>query len=774
MKKKLLVTLAMLSVCWAVNAQEWMKVHRSYDGESWTFPLEIDKMSQFEFSDDETELRGYALDKEGGEMIVPFDVEGLDSISFANDLADEEKGHDKYRVFTLYITTENGREIKDKEEWINCHFSLDGKGEYSDYSGTGRIKGRGNSSWLFYDKKPYKFKLDEKHKLLGMGKAKNWNLLSNYRDVTDMMNMFAFETARWMGLPHTVNSRFVEMFLNGDYVGVYQLTEKVEIGEKRVNIDKEEGVLMSFDKDDGPELSPDAADNFWSEVYDLPMCVKEPEDIPVEKLDSIKADFAVLERAVKAKDYAVVDSLMDIPSFIAILQLHEFLYNVEIDAPRSLYMYKDKGGKYVFGPVWDWDAAYDFDWADWTENHTYFSSYKELIYGRDPLNAGGANYSINKFFRDMFGSKEFVAQYKQAWEDVSDSIYTRNWAEIHKYIDEMNKGAYERDVKRWPLKYPYRGGNYDVQEEIGKMAKWLKNRKDYLDGVIADYPDADEQEEEATIAEPVVTTKDGAVYVRAEMDFYGGYNQEYKIKIDKTAVQELLGGVPEKLVPLNANGGVGQNTAAGLYGAWFDAKGNTADYNWGNVHVFIEGNDLYSWSFGCHPGNCAPGEKHVVAMQYQLGSKVVKVFVTFYIHPGEFNDDGSSDDAPVAEKKTINISAEMNFSGGYTQDGKIEVSKNEVETFLGGTPDKLVALNADGSVGQNTAAGRYGAWFDASGNTAEFNWGNVHAYIESNDLYSWAYGCHPHNCRKGDAHTVQMQYQRGSKTVDVMVTFTIK
>ena len=126
------------------------------------------------------------------------------------------------------------------------------------------------------------------------------------------------------------------------------------------------------------------------------------------------------------------------------------------------------------------------------------------------------------------------------------------------------------------------------------------------------------------------------------------------------------------------------------------------------------------------------------------------------------------------EKKTINISAEMNFSGGYTQDGKIEVSKNEVETFLGGTPDKLVALNADGSVGQNTAAGRYGAWFDAKGNTAEFNWGNVHAYIESNDLYSWAYGCHPHNCRKGDAHTVQMQYQRGSKTVDVMVTFTIK
>lgn len=608
-------------------------MHGNYGGESWTFPLQIDKMSQFDFSDDEKTLRGYALKEDGTEMLVPFNVEYLDSISFVNGLTDDEKGHNKYRVFTLYITTENGQEIADKYQWINCHFSLDGKGEYSNYSGTGRIRGRGNSSWTYYKKKPYKFKLDKKSKLLGMDKAKDWNLLSNYRDVTDMMNIFAFETARWMGMPHSIRSRFVEVFLNGEYVGVYQLTEKVEIDENRVDIDKVDGVLISFDLDDGPSLSPDATDNFWSSEYGLPMCVKEPEDLSAEKMDSIKAEFAVLEQAIKLRNYELVDSLMDIPSFISILQLHEFLYNVEIDAPRSLYMFKDKGGKYTFGPAWDWDAAYDFDWGNWTENHTYFSSYKELIYGKEPVTASGANYQINKFFRDMFGNKKFMTQYKKAWEQVSDSIYIRNWTEIQKYIAEMNNGAYERDVKKWPLVYPGGWGEYVIEDEIEKMSTWLRKRKTYLDGVIAEYPEEDV--ENLVIAKPTVKVENGAVQVKGTMEFAGGYGQSYKIEIDKNAVVELLGGEPSKLEPLNADGSIGSNTAAGKYGAWFNADGYTADFNWGNVHVYLESNDLYTWAYGCHPHNCRKGDTHTVRMQYQRGRKpnlkTVDVIVTFTI-----------------------------------------------------------------------------------------------------------------------------------------------
>lgn len=616
--------LAVVCACFTVQAQEWINIHSAYGGEVWTFPLKAEGGTSFGFSDNGNRLEAYVLRADGTEMTLPYNTAVLDSISFGFSLADEDKGHNKYRLFTLAIHTEEGADIADRETWVNCHFSLDGKGEYSNFSGTGRIRGRGNSSWLYYDKKPYKFKLDAKSKLLGLDKAKNWNLLSNYRDVTDMMNAYAFETARWMGMPFTNHSRFVEVFLNGDYIGVYQLTEKIEIGKGRVDIDPEEGVLMSLDLDDGPSLSPDATDNFWSEVYALPMCVKEPEDLSVERMDAIKADFAVLERAVQERDYQMVDSLMDIRSFISILQLHEFLYNVEIDAPRSLYMFKDKGGKYTFGPVWDWDAAYCFDWTDWTVNHSYFGSYKNLIYGTDPVMGTGASYAVNRFFCDMFGSKLFVEEYKRAWMQVSDSIYERNWGEVEKYADEMRKGAYQRDTDRWPLVYPARKNTYyDVEAELSNMSAWLQKRKDYLDKVIAAYP----SEETAVVGAPVVEYGEGEVKVNVKAEYVSGYEQSYRIALDASKIEAMLGGTPASLQPLNADGTVGSNTAAGRYGAWFDAQGNTNP--WSSGHVYIESDELYSWKYGCHPDNCFSGEKHTVRMQYRRGDWSVTVVVEF-------------------------------------------------------------------------------------------------------------------------------------------------
>lgn len=618
-----------LSMCWVAHAQDWMNVHRHYDGQDWTFPLQVEQFLQFDFSADGKTLRLVTKKADESDIVVPFSMEYLDSISFSPSLTDEEKGHNKYRVFTMNISTEDGAKIQTKDDWIDCHISIDGKGEYSNYSGTGRIRGRGNSSWLYYKKKPYKFKLDEKSKLLGLEKAKNWNLLSNYRDVTDMMNVFAFETAQWMGMPHTNHTRFVEVFLNEEYVGVYQLTEKIEIQKHRVDIDEERGLLLVLDQDDGPNLSPDTQDNFWSEVYNLPICVKEPEDLTAEQIDSIKEEFSIVENAIKQRDYEALNQLVDIPSFISILQLHEYVYNVEIDAPRSLYMYKDKGGKYTFGPVWDYDAAFDFDWNNWTENHTYFSDYKELIYGTDPLKATGAAYHINKFFRDMFGNSEFVAQYKQAWAAKSDSMFIHPWEETQKYIDEMkSSGAYRRDVEKWPLKNPdWWGGEYDVEEEIEKMSTWLQARKKYLDRVIAGYPEGGDPI--VVIAEPVVKVKEDAVEVTATIDFAGGYSQDYQIRLDQSEIEALLGGAPTALEPLNQDGSVGWNTAAGRYGAWFDAYGNTNE--WGRGHVYIESNELYKWSYGCHPANCAPGEQHTVSMQYRRRNKTIDVNVTFTI-----------------------------------------------------------------------------------------------------------------------------------------------
>ena len=129
------------------------------------------------------------------------------------------------------------------------------------------------------------------------------------------------------------------------------------------------------------------------------------------------------------------------------------------------------------------------------------------------------------------------------------------------------------------------------------------------------------------------------------------------------------------------------------------------------------------------------------------------------------------DPADMEVVKTITLTQACSYARGYQQNGRITVSQSEVETALGGAPTALVPLNVNGEEGSNTAAGTYGAWFDEKGNTGA--WAIGHVYIESNELYTWAYGCHPENCWYDETHTVTMQYQRGAKAVNVVVTFNI-
>lgn len=397
-----------------------------------------------------------------------------------------------HAVAVMDITTENGAPIKgkEKEDYVNCTISIDHPDDKWDYEGTGRIRGRGNSTWLWYDKKPYRIKLDEKASIVGLAAEKDWVLLANFRDPTHMMNTFVFELGRVMGLPYTNHSRYMEVNLNGEYIGLYQLTEQVEQGKNRVAVDDVEGVLIALDVDDGPEESRNSKDNFWSEVYQMPVCVKFPEDIDVT---GIKKDFAQLESAIlsirqnKGKPAAIkagmdkVRELLDVQSFIDFLIIQELIYNVELAAPRSMYMHKDKGGKWVMGPLWDFDAGFDFDWGTMTDGHHFFESYKEYVLGPDPIHHSGA-YWVPEFFTDIFRSDEFCEEFIARWEEISPLIMTEVWDNTEKYITAA-EDAMVRNSQRWPIYFP--SDSWPQQEisfatEIVNMYSWLSYRVDHL------------------------------------------------------------------------------------------------------------------------------------------------------------------------------------------------------------------------------------------------------------------------------------------------------
>ena len=477
---RLLVVLFFFCVGQNMSAQKSVHVYTNYEDTQWDFPIAMDEIEDVDFSG-----ASIVFNVTAGQG-VPFLRADIDSLKFEDEPLSETKK--PYKVFQLYLTTADGRTVASREEYKPCYLSLGAQGSFSNYSGSAHIRGRGNSSFLWYDKKPYRIKLDTKHKLLGLDKAKSWVLLANYRDVTDMMNTLVFEMGQWLQLPYTNHTRYVELLLNGKYQGLYQLTEQVQQGKNRVGVSNERGILISLDVDDGPGEKPYANDNFWSKVYRMPVCVKYPDDeaFTENTVDSVRAVFAQLEQAIKQKNYSKVSRLLDIPSFIKYLQIQELVYNVELSAPRSIFMHKDGDGPWVMGPLWDFDAGYDFDWSNMYAGHDYFASFTETVMGSDPLKRNG-NYSyVPQFFTDLFGCREFVQQYKAQWAAVKDSIVAHAWDESMKYADELRaSGTIDREFRRWPL----RGKSFDT--ELEKMRIWLKNRLIHLSYLIASIPEPD-------------------------------------------------------------------------------------------------------------------------------------------------------------------------------------------------------------------------------------------------------------------------------------------
>ena len=139
----------------------------------------------------------------------------------------------------VYINTENNAPIVSKEDYIDAELIIQGNETYNDqttklYNGATEIRGRGNSTWS-QPKKPYRLKLDKKTDVFGMGKSKHWVLLANYMDESLMRNTLAYNLSGAIGMEQ-MSTVYVDVVLNGDFVGNYQFCENVRVDNNRVDI----------------------------------------------------------------------------------------------------------------------------------------------------------------------------------------------------------------------------------------------------------------------------------------------------------------------------------------------------------------------------------------------------------------------------------------------------------------------------------------------------------------------------------------------------------
>lgn len=361
---------------------------------------------------------------------------------------------------TITTTDPSIAEIPSKDYYLEGTLAVNGRGGYEDYTGKTEVKGRGNSTWG-YHKKPYRLKLNKKAEICGLGKAKNYVLLANHLDPTLMLNSVAFKIGRLLELPFTNHAIPVDVVLNGIYKGSYLLTEQIEVKENRVDLDENNSVMWELDSywDDEPK--------FKSTAFNLPVMVKDP-DLTTEQFEYWKKDFNAFttqfaKEPLEGNSYV---DMIDIESVAKFLITFNLVHNMEINHPKSVFLHKERNGKYVMGPIWDFDWAYDYEG---TSNH--FGRYNTPLFSSSMNGVGTA------FFQRFLQDSRVKTIYKRTWQDFKNNKLDA----LLQYVDDyavMLKPSVERNSELWE-------NTRSFDTKVKELKTWLRNRADYIDSEVS-------------------------------------------------------------------------------------------------------------------------------------------------------------------------------------------------------------------------------------------------------------------------------------------------
>ena len=411
----------------------------------------------------------------------------------------KDKGNDSrlYQLTnlpTVVINTDGAVDITSKETEVNSRVYIisDGGSKLLEDGATG-VRGRGNASWGF-PKKPYRLKFSEKRSPLDApAKAKKWTLISNYGDKTLMRNILAFEVSRRMGMTYTPYCQPVDLILNGEYKGCYQLCDQVEVAPDRVDITKMEATDTSGDNLTGGyliEIDAYAYDesSMFTSNYGTPVTIKSPDDdkIVSEQSKYIKDFFNAMEKALFASDYTNETNgyrkYLDLDSFLRFFLVGEFAGNT--DTYWSVYMYKDRGnGKLYTGPVWDYDLAFDNDYRTYPINNL-----PGYIYNTNGSVASGS--VCDMVTRIVAEDKAAHQRLIELWDEAcaKRGIDEASLLDYVARTKAMLSESQQLNFKRWKIlndyvhMNPQALGSYDA--EVKTVEDYIKGRIPKLDNLI--------------------------------------------------------------------------------------------------------------------------------------------------------------------------------------------------------------------------------------------------------------------------------------------------
>lgn len=333
------------------------------------------------------------------------------------------------------------------------------------------LRGRGNTSWT-EDKKSYQAELEKPKDLLSMGKAEKWVLLANASDHSLLRNEVFLSLSREMGLKFTPELRQTDLFIDGEYRGLYSLSSRVEKGKNRVDIGENDYLYrIGMDKDSYSFFLYDDEAKKGSEEYSK---------IYGEVRDC--RDRNLIERAAPYLQTAVNElydpgsdlSGIDLDSLCRYYWLQEFSKTTD-PTLRSVYLYRKSDEDLMyFGPAWDYDRTAgiiempfreeDYLWPNgWTarEQDYYKSLFKNPVF-TEAVNKTYREYGFNEIFKNA------SAELPERIENISGSAEMNfiRWDVLNK--EENNKIA---EVY----------GDTSYESHLKWLSEWLKMRSDWIE-----------------------------------------------------------------------------------------------------------------------------------------------------------------------------------------------------------------------------------------------------------------------------------------------------
>lgn len=373
-------------------------------------------------------------------------------------------------IYRINISTEGNAFPVDKENYVHgsLNISEQDTSKVLKEDMAMKIKLRGNST-LEADKKPFKIKFDSKQSLFGLDKAKDWVLLANYYDKSNIRNYLAYLMANKLdNLGFQPSSIFVDVYFNNEYIGLYLLCEQIEGKPGRADVEDKmsaDGInsfLLEADERAKDEYagyqgrcyvtsggydfalkSPDADD--YVEAHELSSSSDAEERKEAnETLAQFVKDANWLQQFLDKTSEAIYslknyEDYIDVDSFIDFYLVQEFFKNVDVGSTSQFYTIDqtDEVVKLKAGPVWDFDISCGIVDSSRGNYHSY-EYYDLWMRERD--------YFCKALFNDPLFHEKVSERYAEIREDVVLSVFD----EMELVLNILEK-AQQRNIQRWPL-----------------------------------------------------------------------------------------------------------------------------------------------------------------------------------------------------------------------------------------------------------------------------------------------------------------------------------